>query len=137
VRQGLVPWPLPIPRDLPLETRKPWPRTVRRAFKGGFRVTINEAFEDVMSRAATGGARALDHADIVSTYAELHRLGWAHSVEVWWNGNLAGGLVRHRHGEHVRGESMFHRISGASKVAFAAAWSGCASSASRSSTCRS
>jgi leucyl/phenylalanyl-tRNA--protein transferase len=59
-------------------------------------------------------------ADILSTYLELHHLGWAHSVEVWRGEELAGGLYGIAMGGLFAGESMFHRASGASKVAFAA-----------------
>ena len=55
--------------------------------------------------------------EIVESYCELHRLGYAHSVEAWQDGVLAGGL----YGVALRGaffgESMFHRVTDASKVA--------------------
>jgi len=57
--------------------------------------------------------------DVLSSYAELYRLGWAHSVEVWFEGKLAGGLYGIAVGSLFAGESMFHRTTGASKVAFA------------------
>src|SRR5437016_11778553 len=58
--------------------------------------------------------------DILSTYSELHRLGWAHSVEAWQGGTLAGRLYGIALGGQFAGESIFHRVSGASMVAFAA-----------------
>jgi leucyl/phenylalanyl-tRNA--protein transferase len=122
VRQGLVPWASPDPRAIfPLEKAASWPRTVRRALKGAFRVSINEAFEPVMQACGDRpGEGTWITPDILSTYAELHRLGWAHSVEVWQGSDLAGGLYGIAMGGMFAGESMFHRVTGASKVAFAA-----------------
>jgi len=122
VRQGLVPWASPDPRAIfPLHRPASWPRTVRRALKGGFRVSFNEGFESVMEACGDRpGEGTWITPDILSTYAELHRLGWAHSVEVWKGRNLAGGLYGIAIGGMFAGESMFHRVSGASKVAFAA-----------------
>ncbi len=121
VRQGLVPWASPDPRAIfPLHPQKPWPRTVRRAFAPGFRVSFDEAFDQVML--ACGDRRGEGTwitPDILATYSELHRLGWAHSVEVWRGGELAGGLYGIAMGALFAGESMFHRVTGASKVAFA------------------
>ena len=53
----------------------------------------------------------------VHAYVRLHELGWAHSVEVWRDGALAGGLYGLRIGGLFAGESMFHRVTDASKVA--------------------
>ena len=55
--------------------------------------------------------------DIASAYTELHRLGWAHSVETWCDDELVGGLYGVAIGGVFAGESMFHRVSDASKVA--------------------
>ena len=120
VRQGLVPWASPDPRAIfPLDPR-PWPRTVRRAFRPDLRVSFDEAFEQVMRDC--GELREEGTwitPDIVRSYLELHRLGWAHSVEVWKGELLAGGLYGVAVGSLFAGESMFHRVTGASKVAFA------------------
>ncbi len=122
VRQGLVPWASPDPRAIfPLQPRTPWPRTVRRALKAGFRVSFDEAFDEVMN--ACGDRRGEGTwitPDILDTYSELHRLGWAHSIEAWQGRTLAGGLYGIAMGALFAGESMFHRVTGASKVAFAA-----------------
>ena len=56
-------------------------------------------------------------ADIAEAYVELHRLGWAHSVEAWRDGRLVGGLYGVAIGGLFAGESMFHRERDASKVA--------------------
>ena len=92
-------------------------RTLRR---GRFRVTIDAAFEDVVSGCAE--RRGADDATWITpgirdAYARLHRLGWAHSVEVWADGALAGGLYGVSIGALFAAESMFHRVSDASKVA--------------------
>jgi leucyl/phenylalanyl-tRNA--protein transferase len=55
--------------------------------------------------------------EIVEAYAELHRLGWAHSVEAWRDGELVGGLYGIEIGGLFAGESMFHRARDASKAA--------------------
>ncbi len=94
-------------------------RTLRR---GGFCVTIDAAFDDVVAGCADRG-----DADetwitpaIRDAYARLHRLGWAHSVEVWVDGALAGGLYGVAIGGLFAAESMFHRRTDASKVALVA-----------------
>ena len=56
--------------------------------------------------------------DIVTAYAELHRLGYAHSVEAWLDGQLVGGLYGVSVGQIFCGESMFSRVSNASKACF-------------------
>ena len=121
VRQGLVPWASPDPRAIfPLEHERPWPRTVRRAFRPQFRVSFDEAFSEVMRACGDRpGSGTWITPDIVTTYDELHRLGWAHSVEVWNGPDLAGGLYGVAVGALFAGESMVHRETGASKVAFA------------------
>jgi leucyl/phenylalanyl-tRNA--protein transferase len=123
VRQGLVPWASPDPRAVfPLKPHRPWPRTVRRAQQAGFSVTFDTAFDRVLRECGTRPAEGTwITEDVVETYGELHRLGWAHSTEVWdGEGNLAGGLYGLAVGALFAGESMFHRQTGASKVAFAA-----------------
>ena len=59
-------------------------------------------------------------ADVAQAYGRLHRLGWAHSVECWRDGRLAGGLYGLAVGGLFAGESMFHRETDASKVALVA-----------------
>lgn len=58
--------------------------------------------------------------EIEAAYAALHRLGWAHSIEVWAEGELAGGLYGVSIGGLFAGESMFHKRTDASKVALMA-----------------
>jgi leucyl/phenylalanyl-tRNA--protein transferase len=55
--------------------------------------------------------------EMIAAYSELHRLGYAHSIESWQNGRLAGGLYGVAIGRMFYGESMFSRVSNASKIA--------------------
>src|SRR5882762_7025638 len=94
---------------------------MRRDLQKNFLVSFDRAFGSVI--AACGDERdegTWITADLRKTYLELHKLGWAHSIEVWNDrGQLAGGLYGVAVGGLFAGESMFHRDTGASKVAFA------------------
>lgn len=79
-------------------------------------VSVNEAFEEIVLGCAERDETWIDET-IFLTYAELHHLGHAHSVEVWRDGELAGGLYGVAIGAAFFGESMFSRVPGASKVA--------------------
>jgi leucyl/phenylalanyl-tRNA---protein transferase len=134
-RQGIFPWPIdgidlmwwsPDPRAvLPpdgVHVSRSLARTLRR---GRFRVTIDAAFDDVMAgcaepRGDDGDGDTWITPGIGKAYAQLHRLGWAHSVEVWEDGALAGGLYGVSVGALFAAESMFHRARDASKVALVA-----------------
>ncbi len=91
-------------------------RSLRRSL-GRFEVTVDAAFTEVVR--ACGDPRRphgwIDE-DIVAAYSELHRLGWAHSVEAWREGELAGGVYGVSIGSFFAGESMFHTATDASKV---------------------
>lgn len=90
-------------------------RTIRA---GKFRLTINRAFAEVML-----GCADHDHtwitSDMLDAYTRLHQLGHAHSIEAWHGDRLAGGVYGVALGGLFAGESMFHRIRDASKVALA------------------
>ena len=96
-------------------------RSLRKSLKR-FEIRINTAFSDVVT-CCRHGVRPGDrdgewiNDDYVRTYTELHRLGWAHSVEAWAQGELAGGLICIEIGGLVCGESMFSRTRDASKAA--------------------
>jgi len=122
IAQGLVPWASPDPRaHYPLDSAEPWPRHVRRALKLPFEVTFDEAFQEVMEACAAERAEGTwITPDVLHSYSELNRLGWAHSVEVWDGDELAGGLYGLAVGSLFAGESMFHRRTDASKVALVA-----------------
>lgn len=83
-------------------------------------VTFDRDFVGVM-RACASSDRDGDWItdEIVDVYAQLHRDGWAHSVETWQGGELVGGLYGVGIDAFFAGESMFHRVSDASKVALA------------------
>lgn len=112
-----VGWWCPAHRGvLPLD-RLRVSRSLRRAARD-FEIRVDTAFEEVV--AACGDPRrpgAWIDAGIREAYGELHRLGWAHSVEAWQDGRLAGGLYGVAIGGLFAGESMFHRSRDASKVA--------------------
>jgi leucyl/phenylalanyl-tRNA--protein transferase len=88
-----------------------------------FEVRVNTSFEPVM-RGCGDPSRPHGWIDeqFLAAYCELHALGWAHSVETWHDGELVGGLYGVRIGGLFAGESMFHRVTNASKVAL---WATC------------
>lgn len=87
-----------------------------------FRVTLNQDFPAVIRackeiyRPGQGGTWISD--ELEASYTKLHRLGIAHSVEVWQEGKLVGGLFGELFGRVFFGESMFSKVSGASKFGF-------------------
>lgn len=95
-----------------------------RLAAGTLQVRIDSAFEDVVRACATserpGQAGTWIVPQMVDAYCAFHRAGFAHSVETWIDGRLAGGLYCVAIGGAVFGESMFTRIPDASKVALAA-----------------
>lgn len=88
-------------------------RTLRKA---QFEVTFNKAFPDVMKGCASRQSTWITR-DIFRVYAELHAMDKAHSVEVWVDGQLAGGLYGVQIGGAFFAESKFHRVTDMSKVA--------------------
>ena len=90
--------------------------------KGTFSVTADRAFEQVITDCARvrlenrEGTWIVD--DMVNAYCRLHESGYAHSIEAWEGDKLAGGLYGVSLGKSFFGESMFTRVSNASKVAF-------------------
>lgn len=117
--RGDIRWFSPDPRALiPLDERFHIPRGLRRVLKKSpFVVTTDKDFEGVIQSCATSHGKTWISKGLLRAYCQLHRDGWAHSVEAWLDGRLAGGL----YGVHIRGaffgESMFHRVTDASKVA--------------------
>ena len=89
-----------------------------RASVRRFEIRVDTAFDEVLA-ACADPRRPYGWIDrrIAAAYTELHRLGWAHSVEAWRDGHLAGGLYGVAIGGLFAGESMFHRETDASKVA--------------------
>ncbi len=133
-RHGIFPW---YHAEQPILWWSPDPRTVlfpsemhvsrslgKRLRRGGFELRFDTAFAEVM-RACAGarpnqpeGGTWISPA-MQSAYAELHRLGHAHSVEIWMDGELAGGLYGVAIGRVFFGESMFSRVTDGSKLALA------------------
>lgn len=99
-------------------------RRFRRSLRScQFRVSCNRSFADVINacaeqRISTPGTWIT--AGMIEAYITLHRLGWAHSVEVWHERTLVGGIYGLAIGKVFFGESMFSRASDASKVALLA-----------------
>ena len=116
---GVIRWYTADPRGvMPLDAFKP-PRSLRQLWKRGkFEIRINYGFRAVMTACRE---RRLDHtwisAELIELYCELHHLGFAHSVESWHDGKLAGGLYGVAMGGAFFGESMFHYETDASKIA--------------------
>ena len=90
----------------------------RRILSGVFTVSFDTAFARVVSACAEREETWINPT-IEDLYAQLHRLGHAHSVEVWEKGNLVGGVYGVSIGAAFFGESMFSRRTDASKVALA------------------
>ncbi len=130
-RHGIFPWPH---ENLPMPWFSPRRRTViffddlhigrslRKAERrSGFTYTIDRAFDDVIASCA-GSPRGDEtgtwiEPEIIAAYTDLHRAGDAHSVEVWRDGTLVGGLYGVDAGGLFTGESMFHLAADASKLA--------------------
>jgi leucyl/phenylalanyl-tRNA---protein transferase len=136
-RNGIFPWPhksrgkhvvlwcSPEERTVfPLEAPIHVSRSLRRTFRRNvFEVTLNTAFEDVIrmcGETRTEGTWIIPQ--LVQGYCALHRLGFAHSVEVWQGNDehrqLVGGIYGIAVGHAFAGESMFHLVTDASKIAF-------------------
>lgn len=129
-RQGIFPW---YSDDQPVLWWSPEPRAILypEAIKisrslakvlrsGHFHVTADRAFEQVIRGCASprsdgGGTWITD--DMMKTYIRLHQLGYGHSIEVWDNDVLVGGLYGLALGSAFFGESMFSNETNASKVA--------------------
>jgi len=121
MEDGSLGWFSPDPRGiLPLETFHVPSRLARVMRQGTFTVRVDTAFEAVMRACAKrpdDGTWITD--EIVESYTALHRLGLAHSVETWQDDALVGGLYGVHLGGAFFGESMFHSVTDASKVALA------------------
>ena len=119
-KTGEISWYSPDPRAIvPLDEFKVF-RSLRLTIKRGvFDIRINTRFEDVMSGCARRDETWISK-EIIRSYVELHELGYAHSVEAWKNGELAGGLYGVAIGGVFFGESMFSAERDASKTALVA-----------------
>jgi len=131
-RNGIFPW---FNEGSPIVWYSPNPRmvlfpkdlyvskTMRQVLERGyFQITYNTAFENVISNCSTvyrdGQFGTWITKDMISSYVKMHQLGYAHSIEAWQNGELVGGLYGIALGKCFFGESMFAKVSNASKAAF-------------------
>lgn len=119
-RPGLLGWWSPDPRGVIELDDLRVSRSLRRSLRR-YEVTVDAAFDAVMEACADPGRLHgwIDRPFRVA-YGELHRLGWAHSVECWEDGRMVGGLYGVSIGGFFAGESMFHHADDASKVALVA-----------------
>jgi len=115
-----IQWFSPDPRAiLPLEDFHV-PHALRRiARKKVFETTVDKAFSKVIKACAKREDTWIN-LEIIESYTQLHELGCAHSVEAWKEGTLAGGLYGVAVGGAFFGESMFHYVTDASKIALVA-----------------
>lgn len=125
-RSGLFPWTAdpvtwwsPDPRGIFELDGFHIPRSLARTLrKAPFTVTFDQAFRETITACAQarrpGGWIS---AEFIDAYTALHEAGHAHSVECWQDGNLVGGVYGVAVGGLFAGESMFHRVNDASKVA--------------------
>jgi len=131
-RHGIFPWfneddPVlwwsPDPRMVLFPAAFKVSRSLRRTLaRKHYEVRIDSAFEQVMRACAAprhGQAGSWIHQEMIAAYTALHRMGYAHSVETWMDGELAGGLYGMAIGKMFFGESMFSRRTDASKIALA------------------
>jgi leucyl/phenylalanyl-tRNA--protein transferase len=116
-------WWSPDPRLVLLPEELKISRSLRQTIKKGiYEFTLNKAFEDVIRSCAAICRKGEDGTwiteEMVQAYINLHKAGYAHSVEAWEGDELAGGLYGVLLGKAFFGESMFARRSDASKAAF-------------------
>jgi leucyl/phenylalanyl-tRNA---protein transferase len=127
-RSGIFPW-----TDDPITWWSPDPRAIfeladfrvsrslaRRIRKAEFEITLDRCFKQVMQACAapSQGRRSTWISDgFIEAYTRLHQKGYAHSLECWKGNELVGGIYGVAIGGFFAGESMFHRVSDASKVA--------------------
>jgi leucyl/phenylalanyl-tRNA--protein transferase len=121
LEDGSIGWFSPDPRGvLPLDRFHVPARLARVVRQGAFAISSDREFEAVIRACADRPEGSWISESIVQSYLALHRLGIAHSIEAWHSSELAGGLYGVHLGGAFFGESMFHRVTDASKVALVA-----------------
>lgn len=119
--RGRVFWYSPDPRCIFEYDKFHVSHTLRQTIRQNkFEIRINTAFTEVLAACGDRAEGTWISPEIHRIYVELHERGHAHSVEAWRDGQLAGGLYGVTIGGAYFGESMFHRVRDASKVALAA-----------------
>jgi leucyl/phenylalanyl-tRNA--protein transferase len=111
-------WHLPEIRGIiPLDERFKASKNLQKLYKKGkFQLFQNRDFEGVIRNCAARDDTWISE-EIIDSYIDLHEMGIAHSFEAWHNGELAGGLYGLAIGKAFFGESMFHLVTDASKIA--------------------
>lgn len=132
-RQGIFPWysegqPIlwwsPDPRATLFPHKLKVSRSLKKTLrKNRFRITLDVCFPEVIRACAAPREQQPEPGtwilpEMVDAYSRLHELGYAHSIEAWLGNELAGGLYGVALGGAFFGESMFSRVTDASKVAF-------------------
>jgi leucyl/phenylalanyl-tRNA--protein transferase len=123
VAPGEIRWYSPDPRGIiPLDTFRVPSRLARTLRRQPFELRVNTAFRDVIEACARRDDEEGNwiDAEIIESYCALHAKGFAHSMETWRDGRLAGGLYGVALGGAFFGESMFHHVTDASKAALVA-----------------
>lgn len=116
--RGEVAWLSPDPRAIIPLADFHIPGTLRRTCaQARFELHVNRDFDGVIRACADRPDGTWISDDIIAAYTRLHALGFAHSVEAWRDDQLAGGLYGVGIGAAFFGESMFHHVRDASKVA--------------------
>ena len=111
-------WHLPEIRGIiPLDQRFKASKNLQKLYlKGKFQLFQNRDFECVIRNCAARNDTWISD-EIIDTYIDLHQMGIAHSFEAWQDGKLVGGLYGLAIGKAFFGESMFHLVTDASKIA--------------------
>lgn len=130
-RSGIFPWYegqyilwwCPDPRFVIFPDELRVSKSMQQLFKKNtFEFTINKAFREVISSCQQIDREGQDGTwittDVLDAYTNFHHAGYAHSAEAWLNGELVGGCYGVRMGNVFFGESMFSKVSNASKFAF-------------------
>lgn len=127
--QGIFPWfepgcPIlwwsPNPRLILFPKEFKLSRSLKKSLKQPFRISTDTAFQQVISSCANCSDRTNKTwitDDMIAAYTSLHHMGYAHSFEVWDGEHLIGGLYGISLGSAFFGESMFHTVTDASKIA--------------------
>jgi len=116
-------WWSPDPRMVLFPDRLIISHSLRQSIKKQqFTITIDRAFEKVIKNCSRTPRKGEDGTwitnDMRNAYIRLHKAGYAHSAEAWLDGELVGGLYGVALGKAFFGESMFHHVTNASKIAF-------------------
>ena len=119
-RSNPILWWSPDPREVVKPNHQHWSKSMRKMSREiDLELSTDKAFGEVIRACARQEDKHRWVTDeMIEAYMELHDLGYAHSVEVWNQNQLIGGLYGVSVGTIFCGESMFHRVANASKFAF-------------------